>query len=78
MSGFFAEVWLTFQILLGTFVVLILAFNFNQSWRRYPWDFTIDKFGFRVYVPFITSLALAVLMTILLRILPVGPRAFSF
>lgn len=76
MTGFVDSIWMTFQILLGTFVILTLAFNFNQSWKRYPWDVTIDKFGFRMYIPIITSLGVAVLLTMLLRILPIGPASF--
>jgi hypothetical protein len=70
MSGFFSDLFQTFQIGLGTFCILLLAFNFNQRWPRFKWDVTIDKFGFKVYIPIITSVAVAVLLTMLLKVLP--------
>jgi hypothetical protein len=76
MTGFVDSVWMTFQILLGTFIILTLAFNFNSSWKIYPWDISVDRFGFHVYIPVITSLGIAVLLTMLLRVLPIGPASF--
>ncbi len=72
MDGFLAEIWLTFQILIATFSILILGYNFNARWPRMPWDVSIDRFGFHIYIPIITSLVLSIALTILLRLIHVG------
>jgi len=80
METFLADIWRTFQIGIGTFCILLLAFNFNPSWRRYPWDMSINKMGFRVYIPIISSIGIAVLVTIALKVLPtigIGSTPFA-
>ena len=76
MESFGADLFRTFQILVGTFVILILGYNFNSNWRRFPWDVSVDKFGFHIYIPVITSLFIAVALTIILRVVKIGASSF--
>jgi len=50
---------------LGTvFLVMSLVFNIMPKLPRFPWDVYINKFGFRIYIPVISSLILSVILAL--------------
>jgi hypothetical protein len=52
--------------LLGTlFLVLTLVFNLMPSLRRVPGDLYIRKGPFHVYIPFVSTLVLSIILTII-------------
>jgi len=48
-------------------VILLMGLVWNLSPRlpRFPGDLIIDKFGFTIYIPVISGLAISVVLTIL-------------
>jgi len=46
------------------FLLLSLAFNLMPSLPRIPGDIYIDKGGFRVYIPWLSSLLISVALTL--------------
>lgn len=56
------------KILLVTFVALTLLMNMDPKLPRFPWDMIVDRFGFLIYLPLITSLVVAILLSIAMSI----------
>ena len=46
------------------FLSLGLLFNLMPRFPRIPGDIYIDKFGFRVYIPWLSSLVISVILTV--------------
>lgn len=67
---FFEEIKRSLLILTGVFLVLTLVMNLNPRLPRFPWDMFIDKLGFSVYLPIITSIILTIILSILLNFSP--------
>jgi len=55
------------KILVAVFTVITLVTNLDSRMPRFPWDVMIDKFGFRLYLPIITSIFLAIIFTFVLN-----------
>ncbi|MBI2595768.1 DUF2905 family protein [Candidatus Daviesbacteria bacterium] len=55
-------------ILIGTFGILTLIFNFEPNLPRFPWDMIVDKFGFRLYFPVTTAFVAAILLLTLFKL----------
>lgn len=54
--------------LLGVvFLLLSLLFNISPAWPRFPWDINIDRPGLKLYLPWATSLIIAIILTFLLN-----------
>ncbi|MBI2021751.1 DUF2905 domain-containing protein [Candidatus Daviesbacteria bacterium] len=58
-----------FYLLVGVFLVLTLLVNLNPRLPRFPWDILLDRFGFRVYLPVTTAIALTMILTILMQVM---------
>lgn len=67
---FFEEIKRGFIILIGVFLVLTLVMNLNPRLPRFPWDMFVDKLGFSLYLPIITSIILTILLSMLLNFAP--------
>lgn len=52
--------------LFAVFLVLLFVYNVSEKIPRFPWDFLVDKFGFRVYIPIITAIILTILLSLIL------------
>ena len=57
----------SFQLLVVVFLTLTFIFNIQQGLPRMPWDVYLDKGGFRIHLPFITSIVVAVVLTFILN-----------
>lgn len=57
------------KILVATFAVLTVLMNMDPKIPRFPWDMIIDRFGFLIYLPLITSLVVAIVISILMTAL---------
>lgn len=55
------------KILVGVFAVLTLVTNLDTKMPRFPWDVLVDKFGFRLYIPIITSIFLSIIFSIIIK-----------
>lgn len=52
--------------LFGTvFLVLTLVFNLMSHIPKIPGDIDIDKFGFRIYIPFVSAIVLTIILTLI-------------
>ena len=55
----------TFALTAATILVMGLVWNLNPRLPRFPGDVRLDKFGFTIYIPLISGLAISVILTIL-------------
>ena len=46
------------------FMLLALVFNLKSSLPRIPGDILIDKGGFRIYIPWLSTLIISVILTV--------------
>ncbi|MDO8619487.1 MAG: DUF2905 domain-containing protein [Candidatus Daviesbacteria bacterium] len=53
-----------FSLLGLVFLVLGLVFNIMPKLPRIPGDLYIDKFGFKIYIPFVSAIILSVILTL--------------
>lgn len=52
--------------LLGViFLALGLLFNLSPNWPKIPGDIYIDRPGLKIYIPWVSSLVLSVIITLL-------------
>ncbi|MBI2019768.1 DUF2905 domain-containing protein [Candidatus Daviesbacteria bacterium] len=56
-----------FSLLGAMFLLLGLVFNIIPSLPRIPGDLYIDKFGFKVYIPFTSAIVASVILTLMLN-----------
>jgi len=47
------------------FLILGLLFNIMPKWPRIPGDIYIDRPGLKIYIPWLSSLVLSALLTLL-------------
>ncbi|MBI2596753.1 DUF2905 family protein [Candidatus Daviesbacteria bacterium] len=53
-------------LLLGTiFLLLGLLFNIMPKWPRIPGDIYIDRPGIKIYIPWLSSLILSIILTLI-------------
>lgn len=52
------------------FVLMTLVFNFIRLPFNIPGDIYIDKLGFKVYIPILSTIIISILITILLSMIP--------
>ncbi|MDO8429283.1 MAG: DUF2905 family protein [Candidatus Daviesbacteria bacterium] len=48
------------------FLLLGLMFNISPNFPKIPGDFYIDRGGFKIYIPWLSSIIISILLTILL------------
>lgn len=54
--------------LLGTvFLILVLLFNLKPDLPKMPGDLYLNKAGFKIYIPWLSSLIISLLLTVLLN-----------
>lgn len=61
------EVGKLFAFLGTIFLLLSLIFNIMPNLPKIPGDIYINRSGFRIYIPWVSSLILSVLLTIFLN-----------
>ena len=54
-----------FGLTAATILVMGLVWNLNPRLPRFPGDIRIDKFGFTLYIPFISAILVSVILTVL-------------
>ncbi|MBI2330549.1 DUF2905 domain-containing protein [Candidatus Daviesbacteria bacterium] len=54
-----------FSLLGLVFLVLGLIFNIMPKLPKIPGDLYIDKFGFKIYIPFASAIVISVILTLL-------------
>lgn len=54
-----------FYLLAAVFLVLGLAYNFLGKFPRIPGDILIDKPGIRIYIPWVSSLVISIILALL-------------
>lgn len=54
-----------FTLLGVIFLLLGLIFNIMPNWPRLPGDIYIDKGGFKIYIPWLSSIILSVILTLI-------------
>ena len=54
-----------FSLLGLIFLVLALIFNIMPKLPKIPGDLYIDKFGFKIYIPFVSAIVISVIFTLL-------------
>lgn len=54
-----------FSFLGVIFLLLSLVFNIMPKLPRIPGDLYIDKFGFKIYIPFTSTIVISVILTLL-------------
>ena len=57
----------TFALTAATILVMGLVWNLSPRLPRFPWDLRLDKFGFTLYVPFISALIVSAILTMFLN-----------
>lgn len=53
------------SLLGATFLLLALVFNIMPRLPRLPGDLYIDKFGFKVYIPFASAIVASIILTLM-------------
>ena len=55
----------SFAFLGVIFLILTLGFNFMPRLPKIPGDIYVDKFGFRLYIPWLSSIIVSVILTLI-------------
>lgn len=54
--------------LLGTvFLILVLLFNLKPDLPKVPGDLYLNKAGFKIYIPWLSSIIISLILTLLLN-----------
>ena len=56
-----------FSLLGVVFLILGILFNLIPRLPRVPGDIDIDKFGFKIYIPFTSAIIASVILTLILN-----------
>ncbi|MBI2020706.1 DUF2905 domain-containing protein [Candidatus Daviesbacteria bacterium] len=54
-----------FSLLGIIFIILGLLFNIMPNWPKLPGDIYIDRPGLKIYIPWLSSLILSVIITLI-------------
>ena len=49
----------------AVFLTMTFVFNLMPKWPRLPWDIFFNKFGFNLYIPWLSSLILSIILTLI-------------